>query len=366
MVALAMVQEWVEKASSPHRSSDFALGLRDKMSNRDLLPPENSGAQHKSTSGANSSAPDSVLVDAQPTQPVVSTQFDQTTEVALNGAIPAQDQPTQPQSPLMASSTSSRKPAPVIAVRDLYKTYMIGRHTEVPALRGVSLEVYPGEFVAIMGPSGSGKSTFMNLVGCLDRPTRGEYWLTGKLVSRMSTDELANIRNELIGFVFQGFNLLGRATAMKNVELPMVYAGISKRVRERRARKALQLVGLGGRLYHKPSELSGGQQQRVAIARSLVNGPYLLLADEPTGNLDSRTSIEIMGVIQALNEQGLTIVLVTHDLKIAQYAKRQVSFLDGRIVRDEPVASPRLAIEEWNALMNADKQEDEQPKEETV
>ncbi len=241
--------------------------------------------------------------------------------------------------------------APVIVVRDLIKTYMLGRRTSVPALRGVSLEVRPGEFVAIMGPSGSGKSTFMNLLGCLDRPTSGEYWLSGKLVSSLSNDELARMRNQLLGFVFQGFNLLGRATAVRNVALPMVYAGLSRRERERRARKVLHLVGLGGRLDHKPSELSGGQQQRVAIARALVNGPSLLLADEPTGNLDSRTSIEIMGVLQALNEQGLTIVLVTHDANIAAYAKRQVAFLDGRIVRDEPLSAPRSAQKEWEALL---------------
>ncbi len=242
--------------------------------------------------------------------------------------------------------------APVIAVHNLTKTYVLGKGTRVPALQGVSLEVYPGEFVAIMGPSGSGKSTFMNIIGCLDRPTQGEYWLDGNLVSSLSNDRLASIRNRLIGFVFQGFNLLGRATALKNVALPMVYAGLSRRERERRAQKVLQLVGLGGRIRHKPNELSGGQQQRVAIARALINGPALLLADEPTGNLDSHTSIEIMGVLQALNEQGLTIVLVTHDPRIAQYARRQVSFLDGRIVSDEPILTPRSALEEWAELVN--------------
>ncbi|MBV9227830.1 MAG: ABC transporter ATP-binding protein [Chloroflexi bacterium] len=256
--------------------------------------------------------------------------------------------------PVITGGVNSHKLAPVIAVRDLTKTYILGRKTQVPALRGVSLEVYPGEFVAIMGPSGSGKSTFMNLIGCLDRPTQGEYWLAGRLVSRLSNDELASMRNQLIGFVFQGFNLLGRATAIKNVALPAVYAGLSRREREQRARKLLQLVGLGGRVDHKPSELSGGQQQRVAIARSLINGPSLLLADEPTGNLDSRTSIEIMGVLQALNEQGLTIVLVTHDSNVAAYAKRQVAFLDGRIVRDEAVLAPRSAQAEWEALVNKD------------
>ncbi|TMC20051.1 MAG: ABC transporter ATP-binding protein [Chloroflexi bacterium] len=234
----------------------------------------------------------------------------------------------------------------MIAVRNLTKTYGVGKKTLVHALRGVSLEVYPGEFVAILGPSGSGKSTFMNLLGCLDRPTKGEYWLAGRLVSRMSNDDLATIRNQLLGFVFQGFNLLGRSTALKNVMLPMVYAGISRNEQERRARKVLTLVGLGERVNHKPPEMSGGQQQRVAIARALVNGPSLLLADEPTGNLDSRTSVEIIAMLQALNDQGLTIVLVTHDLKVADYAKRQVAFLDGCIVRDEPVSTRRLARNE--------------------
>jgi len=247
---------------------------------------------------------------------------------------------------------NTAQPFPVITVRDLAKTYILGGKTHVPALQGVSLDIYAGEFVAIMGPSGSGKSTFMNLVGCLDRPTSGGYWLVGNLVSHLSSDKLAGIRSRLIGFVFQGFNLLGRASALNNVTLPMVYAGLSRREREKRARKVLQLVGLADRLAHKPPELSGGQQQRVAIARALINGPVLLLADEPTGNLDSHTSIEIMGVLQALNEQGLTIVLVTHDPNIARYARRQVTFLDGRVVRDEPIDNPRSAQEEWAALVN--------------
>jgi putative ABC transport system ATP-binding protein len=250
----------------------------------------------------------------------------------------------------VVAQPADNRPTAVIAVRNLTKTYMLGGKTSVPALRGVSLEVFPGEFVAIMGPSGSGKSTFMNLLGCLDSPTSGEYWLAGNLVSSLSNDRLASMRNQLIGFVFQGFNLLGRATALRNVSLPMIYAGLPRRERESRARKVLELVGLGGRINHKPSELSGGQQQRVAIARALINGPALLLADEPTGNLDSRTSIEIMGILQALNEQGLTIVLVTHDSNVAQYAKRQVAFLDGRIVRDGLVQSPRSARDEWEKL----------------
>ncbi len=230
----------------------------------------------------------------------------------------------------------------VVDARDVTKTYKLGQ-TLVHALRGVSLTVRQGEFVAIMGPSGSGKSTFMNLLGCLDRPSGGEYRLMGTPVSQMTPDELADVRSQRLGFIFQGFNLLSRATALKNVQLPMVYAGASAQEQERRARKALTLVGLGDRLDHKPAELSGGQQQRVAIARALVNNPALLLADEPTGNLDSRTSVEIMAILQGLNQRGVTIVLVTHEPDIATYAKRQVVFRDGRIVRDELVAAPRIA-----------------------
>jgi putative ABC transport system ATP-binding protein len=270
-----------------------------------------------------------------------------------NRSADPEEEITAPTLPAIEKQVIAPLVPPVIVVRDLTKTYILGKKTRVQALYGVSLTVNPGEFVTIMGPSGSGKSTFMNLLGCLDRPTSGEYWLAGKLVSSLSNDQLARMRNQLLGFVFQGFNLLGRATAVKNVALPMVYAGLSRRERERRARKVLHLVGLGGRLDHKPSELSGGQQQRVAIARALVNGPSVLLADEPTGNLDSRTSIEIMGVLQALNEQGLTIVLVTHDSNVAAYAKRQVVFLDGRIVRDEAVLAPRSAQKEWEALVSA-------------
>lgn len=260
---------------------------------------------------------------------------------------------TAPTLPVIEKQVIAPQSNPVIVVRDLTKTYILGKKTRVQALHGVSLAVDPGEFVTIMGPSGSGKSTFMNLLGCLDRPTSGEYWLAGKLVSSLSNDQLARMRNQLLGFVFQGFNLLGRATAVKNVALPMVYAGLPRREREHRAQRVLNLVGLGERLNHKPSELSGGQQQRVAIARALVNGPSVLLADEPTGNLDSRTSVEIMGVLQALNEQGLTVVLVTHDANVAAYAKRQVAFLDGRIVRDEAVLAPRSAQKEWEALVNS-------------
>ncbi len=238
---------------------------------------------------------------------------------------------------------------PIIVVHNLVKTYMLGQ-TRVNALRGVSLEISPGEFVAVRGPSGSGKSTFMNVIGCLDRPTQGEYWLTGKRVSQMSVAELSRVRNRTIGFIFQGFNLLSRASALSNVELPMVYAGLTKSLRTQRARQALQMVGLGTRLDHKPNQLSGGQQQRVAIARSLVNSPAMILADEPTGNLDSRTSVEVMGIMQALNQQGLTIILVTHEPDIAEYASRQITFRDGRLVKDEPVSQPRDAQAEWAVL----------------
>jgi putative ABC transport system ATP-binding protein len=251
--------------------------------------------------------------------------------------------------PQNGHSATSRQPAsdqPVVAVRNFVKHYRLGT-TRVRALRGVSLAIWPGEFVAVMGPSGSGKSTFMNLLGCLDTPTSGEYLLMGHPTSKMSPDQLAAVRNRRIGFVFQGFNLLARASALTNVSLPMVYRGWGREEQERRARQALRLVGLGNRLHHKPAELSGGQQQRVAIARALVNSPALLLADEPTGNLDSQTSVEIMALLQALNEQGLTIVLVTHEADIAAFARRQVSFRDGLVVNDTHVVQPRSARAEW-------------------
>lgn len=225
----------------------------------------------------------------------------------------------------------------VIRVENLHRTYDLGE-VQVHALRGVSLAIGAGEFVAIMGASGSGKSTFMNLIGCLDRPTRGTYWLDGQDVSKLSKTELAHIRNRKIGFVFQGFNLLSRTSALENVELPLIYSSIPHEERLRRSREALRMVGLEGREEHHPAQLSGGQQQRVAIARALVNDPSILLADEPTGNLDSRTSVEIMEILQRLNqEQGLTIMLVTHEQDIARFARRSVLFRDGKIRRDTPV-----------------------------
>jgi putative ABC transport system ATP-binding protein len=231
----------------------------------------------------------------------------------------------------------------LIRVVDLHKFYEMG-DTRVHALRGVRLEIRRGEFVAIMGASGSGKSTFMNLLGCLDKPSEGTYLLEGTNVAELSRVELARIRNERVGFVFQGFNLLSRTTALENVELPLIYARMRARDRRRLAREALLKVGLGDRTHHIPSQLSGGQQQRVAIARSLVNRPSILLADEPTGNLDSRTSVEIMQVFQELNEsESLTIVLVTHEPDIAEYSKRVITFRDGQITRDQQVLKRRVA-----------------------
>ena len=240
---------------------------------------------------------------------------------------------------------------PLIAVRDLTKTYDLGE-MQVRALRGVTLDVHAGEFVALTGPSGSGKSTLMHLLGCLDRPTAGQYLLNGRDVSRVGKRELAAVRNSDIGFVFQGFNLLPRTSAIENVELPMLYAGVrSGRERRERAAEALTSVGLGDRLGHHPNQLSGGQQQRVAIARALVNHPKLLLADEPTGNLDSRTSVEVMGIFQRLNlEQGLTIVLVTHELDIAEYGTRVLRFRDGRVQTDMQVEQRRDARLELSTL----------------
>jgi putative ABC transport system ATP-binding protein len=233
---------------------------------------------------------------------------------------------------------------PLISVRDLAKTYEAGE-MQVRAPRGVTLEVMPGEFVALTGPSGSGKSTFMHLLGCLDRPTSGAYSLGGRNVGGMDARRLSRVRNREIGFVFQGFNLLPRTSALENVELPLLYAGpMNAKARRERAEAALRAVGLGERLGHHPNQLSGGQQQRVAIARALVNSPKLLLADEPTGNLDTRTSVEVMGIFQELNEtQGLTIVLVTHEMDIAEYGTRIVAFRDGLVRSDVRVADRRLA-----------------------
>lgn len=249
---------------------------------------------------------------------------------------------------------------PVIQLDHLHKIYSTGE-VEVHALRGISLTIREGEFVAIMGTSGSGKSTTMNIIGCLDRPTKGKYILDGQDVSQLSKDERADIRNRKIGFVFQGFNLLSRTSALENVELPMLYAGLSAEERHRRATEALVAVGLAGREQNHPNQLSGGQQQRVAIARSLVNKPSLILADEPTGNLDTRTSTEVMEIFQRLNrEQGITLVLVTHEDDIAQYAKRKVVFRDGKIVRDEIIAEPMDAAEELERLLqNVEDDEDE-------
>jgi len=232
----------------------------------------------------------------------------------------------------------------VIAVEEVHKYYDLGE-TRVHALRGVSVEVRSGEFVAIMGASGSGKSTFMNMLGCLDRPSSGRYLLEGIDVSEHDKKALALIRNQKIGFVFQGFNLLARTTALENTELPTLYTKIDKAERSRRAAQALVMVGLADRAQHFPSQMSGGQQQRVAVARALVNHPSILLADEPTGNLDSRTSVEIMEIFQNLNDKGLTIVLVTHEQDIAQFAKRVLVFRDGKIRKDDPVAGRPRASE---------------------
>ena len=223
----------------------------------------------------------------------------------------------------------------VISIQDLVKIYKMGE-TEVRALDGVSLEVMPSGFLAIMGASGSGKSTLMNILGCLDRPTKGKYFLSGEEVSRLSRNALARVRNRFIGFVFQGFNLLSRTSALENVELPLIYTSdISSRERHERAKDALERVGLGDRMHHYPSQLSGGQQQRVAIARALVNRPSLLLADEPTGNLDTRTSVEIMSLFGKLNSDGMTIVIITHEPDIGAYAKHRISLRDGKIVSEE-------------------------------
>ena len=246
------------------------------------------------------------------------------------------------------------QPHPVIKLDEIHKVYHTGE-VDVHAVRGISLAILPGEFVAIMGSSGSGKSTLMNMIGALDRPTGGHYWLDGIDVSTLGRDALADVRNEKIGFVFQGFNLLSRTSARENVEMPMLYNRHRIHAHEQHARamKALELVGLGQRSDHHPNQLSGGQQQRVAIARALVNEPTLLLADEPTGNLDSQTSIEIMGVFQKLNDQGITIVMVTHELDVARFTRRMVILRDGKIVTDEPVSNRSVAATELQNLRAA-------------
>jgi putative ABC transport system ATP-binding protein len=240
----------------------------------------------------------------------------------------------------------------VIATKNLVRTYVVGEH-QVKALRGVNLEVARGEFLSVTGPSGSGKSTFMHIVGCLARPTSGQYFLDGQDVSQMSKNELAAVRNTKIGFVFQGFNLLSRTSALDNVELPLLYGGSTMKTaeRHRRAKEMLAAVGLADRASHHPNQLSGGQQQRVAIARALVNDPAIILADEPTGNLDTRTSIEVMGLFQRLNmERGITVVLITHEHDIAEHGTRIVSFRDGLVTTDQPVADRRVAADELAGL----------------
>ena len=243
---------------------------------------------------------------------------------------------------------------PVIQLDDIRKTYHTGE-VDVHAVRGVSLQMQKGEFIAIMGSSGSGKSTLMNLIGCLDRPTNGRYLLDGIDVATLDRDDLADVRNEKIGFVFQGFNLLSRTSALENVEMPMLYhrERLSGRDQRERALQSLEMVGLGQRADHHPNQLSGGQQQRVAIARALVNRPSLLLADEPTGNLDSQTSIEIMGVFQKLNDQGITIVMVTHELDIASYTKRNIILRDGKVQSDTAVSHRLNAEQELTKLKEA-------------
>ena len=246
----------------------------------------------------------------------------------------------------------------LIQIDHLTKIYQLGE-VDVHALRGVSVNVSKGEFVAIMGASGSGKSTFMNILGCLDKPTKGSYVLEGIDVGKLSRDELAMIRNKKIGFVFQGFNLLSRTSALENVELPLFYGPTSTKLRKVKATEALERVGLGDRIHHYPNQLSGGQQQRVAIARSLVNDPSIILADEPTGNLDSRTSVEVMGIFQELNNHGITVILVTHEPDIATFAKRHIVFSDGKIKADKINSNPKVASEVIKEMPVIDDEEEE-------
>ena len=247
---------------------------------------------------------------------------------------------------------------PLILTDHLVKIYNLGDF-DIHALRGINLSIEEKEFVAIMGPSGSGKSTLMHILGCLDRPTKGRYLLEGEDVSSLDRNSLAAIRNKKIGFVFQVFNLLSRTSALENVELPLLYNGTSAKDRIQRAKKALALVGLEGREHSHPNQLSGGQQQRVAIARALINDPAIIMADEPTGNLDTRTSIEIMGIFQSLNQSGITIILITHEKDIASYAKRNIAFRDGKIVKDEKLPNPKNAEKELLALPEEEEEDEE-------
>ena len=254
------------------------------------------------------------------------------------------------------TTTPAQKDGVLIQIEHLTKVYQLGE-VDVHALRGVSVNVLRGEFVAIMGASGSGKSTFMNILGCLDKPSKGNYFLDGIDVSKLTRDELAAIRNLKIGFVFQGFNLLSRTSALENVELPLFYCSISNKLRKSKGMAALDRVGLGDRVHHYPNQLSGGQQQRVAIARALVNDPSIILADEPTGNLDSRTSVEVMGIFQELNNNGITVILVTHEPDVAQFAKRHIVFRDGKIKSDKFNLSPKVASEVLKELPMIDEEE---------
>jgi putative ABC transport system ATP-binding protein len=256
------------------------------------------------------------------------------------------------------TTTPAQKDGTLIQISHLSKVYHLGE-VDVHALRGVTVSVSRGEFVAIMGASGSGKSTFMNILGCLDKPTKGDYFLEGIDVSKLNRDELAAIRNLKIGFVFQGFNLLSRTSALENVELPLFYCSISNKLRKSKGTAALDRVGLGDRIHHYPNQLSGGQQQRVAIARALVNDPSIILADEPTGNLDSRTSVEVMGIFQELNNHGITVILVTHEPDIAQFAKRHIVFRDGKIKSDKLNANPKIASDVLRELPMIDDDEEE-------
>jgi putative ABC transport system ATP-binding protein len=270
------------------------------------------------------------------------------------------DPSSKPNAAAQSPSGTATDNIPTIRLDGVHKTYDLGE-IQVHALRGVSMEIHPGEFVAVMGSSGSGKSTLMNIIGCLDKPTRGHYFLDGKDVSGLTKAELAKIRSRKLGFVFQQFNLLSRTSALENVELPTIYAGVAIEERQRRAEEALKRVGLSDRAGHFPSQLSGGQQQRVAIARALVNNPSLLLADEPTGNLDSRTSIEIMDILQKLNDShGLTVVIVTHEPDIAQYAKRALEFRDGKMIKDLLIQRRSIAADILPTLPALDDDDDDE------